>query len=490
MGNLLALIIGWLKPSYNTIGTRRGRLATFFLLYLTEGIPQGFIQIAMMTHMRTLGVETADIGKVAAALTFPWAFKWIMGPVVDLFFSNRMGRRRGWIVFAQAVMCLTLLMAIPIDCGVEIKLLSLVLVLHNIFAATQDVAIDALACQTLKEDERGLGNGLMFAGAYAGNFVGGTCVLWLMALGVPFNLTFLWTIATILVVTLLISLRIREPHQTLVSDLPEGAPRGQVLIASLKTYMKTAIKAFFGSKTSVAGLFLVLLPNGAFALCCALATSLNVDLGMSKALIANLSLVGAICSASGCVVGGLLADKYDRRLMLGIASILASLVTVVVAYVFWRENWIHPVIRSLDTVNPSHFNLWSFIDPSLWLCAAEPVKPSQYLLWSFIILGSVYGFFQGLTYGTKMALMMDVCNPAVAATQFTAYMALSNLVIVYSNLWQTGFVKSLGYPTIFVIDAILGIVCLAVLLYMPSRQKPIPEILALGPEEMLEVAKV
>jgi MFS transporter, PAT family, beta-lactamase induction signal transducer AmpG len=85
---------------------------------------------------------------------------------------------------------------------------------------------------------------------------------------------------------------------------------------------------------------------------------------------------------------------------------------------------------------------------------------------------------------------MDVCNPAVAATQFTAYMALSNLVIAYSNLWQCGLVKALGYPTIFAIDAVLGIVCLAVLPFMPSRQKPIPDILALGPEEMLEVAKV
>jgi PAT family beta-lactamase induction signal transducer AmpG len=467
MGNLIALIIGWLKPSYNTIGTRRGRLATFFLLYLTEGIPQGFVQIAMITQMRTLGVESADIGKFAAALTLPWAFKWIMGPIVDLFFSNRLGRRRGWIVFAQMVMCLTLLMAIPIDCGVEIKLLSLVLVLHNIFAATQDVAIDALACQTLKEDERGIGNGLMFAGAYAGNFVGGTCVLWLMAFGVPFNLTFLWTIATILVVTLLVSLRIREPHQTLVSDLPDGATRGQVLTASLKTYIKTAIKAFFGSKTSIAGLFLVLLPNGAFALCCALSTNLNVEMGMSLKLMGNLALVGSICCGSGCVVGGLLADKYDRRLMLGLASVLASLVTLVVAYIFWRENWIYPILPGVDSV-----------------------KPSQFLLWSFIILGSVYGFFQGLTYGTKMALMMDVCNPAVAATQFTAYMALSNLVLAYSNLWQCGFVKSLGYPTIFTIDACMGVLCLFVLPFMPSRQKPIPDILALGPEAMLEVAKV
>jgi len=39
---------------------------------------------------------------------------------------------------------------------------------HNAFAATQDVAIDALAVDVLRQDERGLANGFMFAGASIG----------------------------------------------------------------------------------------------------------------------------------------------------------------------------------------------------------------------------------------------------------------------------------------------------------------------------------
>lgn len=466
MAHLLSLIINWLRPSFNVVATRRGRLSTFFLLYMTEGIPQGFIQLAMITHMRKLGVEPAAIGAFAAAFNLPWAFKWASGPVVDLFFSNRLGRRRGWIVLTQVMMCLTLLLAVPIDCGVQIKLLSMVLILHNIFAATQDVAIDALACGTLKEDERGIGNGLMFAGAYAGQAVGGTCVLWLMALGVPFNLTFIWTIATILVVTVLISLRVREPHHTLVreSDIPEGATRSQVLVSSLRAYIMTALKAFFGTRSSIAGMCVVMLPIGAYALTCSLSTNLNVELGMSDGLIANLTLIGSIACAAGCVTGGWLADKFDRRLMLGLFCLSTSLITLVVAYVFWRENWIFPVTPGPDAI-----------------------KPSQFLFWSFIVLGTVFGYFHGLTYGTKAALMMDVCKPEVAATQFTAYMALANLVISYSNLWQGKWVSSLGYPTIFVIDAILGVLCIIFLPLMAKRQKTETEILPVGPEGILGV---
>ena len=43
-----------------------------------------------------------------------------------------------------------------------------------------------------------------------------------------------------------------------------------------------------------------------------------------------------------------------------------------------------------------------------------------------------YSVFQGLYYGVRTALFMDVTTKAVAATQFTAYMAMLNLVISYS----------------------------------------------------------
>ena len=135
-----------------------------------------------------------------------------------------------------------------------------------------------------------------------------------------------------------------------------------------------------------------------------------------------------------------------------------------VAYVFWRENWIFPVTPGPDAI-----------------------KPSQFLFWSFIVLGTVFGYFHGLTYGTKAALMMDVCKPEVAATQFTAYMALANLVISYSNLWQGKLVSRLGYPTIFVIDAILGILCIIFLPLMAKRQRTEAEILPVGPEGIVEV---
>ena len=68
----------------NLLATRRGRLAAFFGLYVTEGIPLGFAATAVATQLRRQGVGPAEIGAFVASLYLPWAFKWAFGPLVDV----------------------------------------------------------------------------------------------------------------------------------------------------------------------------------------------------------------------------------------------------------------------------------------------------------------------------------------------------------------------------------------------------------------------
>src|SRR5215218_7798937 len=106
-----------------------------------------------------------------------------------------------------------------------------------------DVAIDALAVSVLKEDERGVANGMMFAGAYVGNGLGGAGVLFLTHL-VPFNMTFIVVGGAIVGVALFVALVIREPRAVL--SLPaeeEGATRAERALAELYRYVITALRA-------------------------------------------------------------------------------------------------------------------------------------------------------------------------------------------------------------------------------------------------------
>src|SRR3954451_16910031 len=92
----------------NLLASRRGRLAAFFLLYITEGIPLGFAAVAVATELRRRGVGPAEIGAFVASFYLPRAFKWAAGPFVDVFCSKRWGHRPGWILFTQIMLVVTL----------------------------------------------------------------------------------------------------------------------------------------------------------------------------------------------------------------------------------------------------------------------------------------------------------------------------------------------------------------------------------------------
>jgi len=65
-----------------------------------------------------------------------------------------------------------------------------------------------------------------------------------------------------------------------------------------------------------------------------------------------------------------------------------------------------------------------------------------------------YNLFQALSHGVRSALFMDVTTPAVAATQFTACMAMSNLVTSYTA-WSQGLsIVGGGYPVTLLIGSI------------------------------------
>lgn len=427
-------------PWSDPLATRAGRLLSFFLLYVSEGIPSGFTAMAIATQMRRSGLDPAVIGAYVGALYLPWAFKWAVGPVVDTISSRRYGWRRTWIVGAQLGMIVTLLIALPVDFDASIGLFTAILLVHNVCAATQDVAIDALAVQVLPPEERGTANGFMFAGQSVGIALGGSGVLLLTSL-MPFRSTYLVIIGALALILVLVPLRLREAAVPPAAAAAGGA-RGRLAQVGqeLAAFIGEARRAFTGTRSAALGVLFAVLPMGAYALGLALQSNLAVELGLSDDGIGVLGLWSGLAGAVGCVVGGWLSDRFGRRRMIALFIALMSLPGAWLALAMQRAGHVAP------------------IDPALAAVAAEPG-----LVVTFLAACIGFNFAQGLQYGSSTALFMDITTPAVAATQFTAYMALSNLAISYSATWQGQSIVHLGYPATLALDATLGLVSMTLL---------------------------
>jgi PAT family beta-lactamase induction signal transducer AmpG len=145
------------------------RFSAFTLFYFAQGVPIGLLTIAMPAWLAAEGVETALIATFAAITGLPWGLKLISGPFMDRFSFPAMGRRRPWVMAAQAGLTLAMFsMAWVLNPAENIWTLIIIGTVVNTFAALQDVAVDGMAIDILPEGERGRANAFMAFGQATG----------------------------------------------------------------------------------------------------------------------------------------------------------------------------------------------------------------------------------------------------------------------------------------------------------------------------------
>ena len=248
--------------------------------------------------------------------------------------------------------------------------------------------------------------------------------------------------AAIIAVTLLVVLPMKEA-MTERAVLAAGVTRMRAAGAEMRSFAVQSFRAFIGTRGAYSGVFFSLLPAGAMSLGLALQSNLAVELGMDDDEVGLLNLWSSIISAGAMVIGGWLSDKLGRRITLFFYLAFMSLPVLYLMWVLQQHGYIMP--------------------------RTPGGAPMRDLLTSLWIATMAYAVFQGLMYGTRAAIMMDVTNPRVAATQFTAYMAMMNLAISMAASWQGVAVEAWGYPTTLMVDAIVGPLCVLLLPWMKRR---------------------
>jgi PAT family beta-lactamase induction signal transducer AmpG len=396
------------------------RLFTFCALYLAQGIPWGFMAYTLPAYVAARGNDIGAVGGIAAMTTLPYTLKLLWGPTIDAFPSRRFGRRRPWIIFAQAMMAITVaaMIAVP-DLTADVHLLAWMIFIHTIFNAMQDVAVDALAVDSLAEAERGRANGLMYASKYLGGFLGG----WGMAHMIDWFDLRIALVAQVSVLLAIMTLPI-----VLRERVDDSVARTHVLAAVrgwfTRVFAGRSIATVLGGaardravQSALLGIVLMLGSNIGSGTLGAVANVLfTQDLGWDAKDYTSLTSGPALfIGLGGSILGGFLADKVGHRLLaaLGMLGLSGGYILWALLAPYWHS---HTVVYA-----------------TFWI---EPLSQS-------IMTVSLF------------ALCMDISWPRIAASQFALYMAMINLSTT-TGAWIAGSVSShWGYRGTYVVAAIV-----------------------------------
>tara|TARA_B100000959_G_scaffold277708_1_gene334735 strand:- start:893 stop:2206 length:1314 start_codon:yes stop_codon:yes gene_type:complete len=420
--------------SQSLLDRSKGRFFAFGILYISEGILVGFTSTAMVAFMRREGLSLEQIGTFVALLYLPWTFKWVWAPLIDIVKLQRFGGRRTWILFCTAMMIGTLLITAMVDYVVNFQLLLIMIVINNFFGATQDVAIDSLAVSPLKADERGTGNGFMFSGQFLGIALGGGGAIFVSGLW-GFNVSIIYICSLMLLCFLFVLFFIRDPDISAKAG-ESGTEIVSKLVDTLAGFMRELYTGFLqsGSGPKI-GLLFAVMPMGAMALAYAILGTMEVDYGLSNNQIATLSVYNTVLSGLGCLAGGLLGDKLGLKKILAMCYVLTAF-------------------------------------PTLYLAAQISINGLEAVsLVSFYAAILLHGLFFGMGTGLNAAVFMGMTNPLVAATQFTAFMAMSNLAISMANYWQGRVAEAIDYAAVLYLDSLLVVLPLLLIPFLKNREE-------------------
>ena len=421
------------------------RLFVLCGLYVAQGVPHGFVTVTLaaaitksMKANDATDVETAAaISSVIFFATLPWTFKWIAGPFVDRYGIRGLGRRRPWILLAQFGMMLTLMqMALLEHPAEQVTVLAWLAFAHSIFNALQDVSVDALAVDLLPPKERGRVTGLMYGSKYIGVAIGGAG---LSIVAARTNLTgaIVAMILVILAISMLPLLTIERRGEHLLipgEDDPDSTHQGSTDLPGI--FLKFI--AAFRTRAALATALLCVLATAASGMLAPIASIIFIDQlewGQEK----YGTIVGGVAVSaglSGAILGGFLADWFGARRVAACSTVAFG--TLLIGFGLAESIWVND----------------AFTIPYL-VCES---------------------FLLGCLSTSIFAICLGVSHPAIAATQFTAYMAMLNLSTNLGTAVSAKVLEHAGLAGTFIVAGILQISIVFILPFTMTRRSPEPEL--------------
>lgn len=375
------------------------RYACYFLLYFSQGAPIGLWTIAVPTWLAVNGATAGEIGGFIGLAMLPWAtFKLFYGAFMDRYTFPPMGRKRIWLVAAQAGAIISLVMLAIFAPGMEeLALLTAIAFIMNVAITVQDAAIDGIAVDVTPEEQRVTANSVMFAGQIIGTGVAAAVAgLLLKFYGID---AVALCFAAFLAVVLTIVILVRERPGERMLPWTSGSA-SEECIALHRTEWLPLLKDLKMA---------FLQPRVFFFVPAFMSTG---------AIYAGLDVGGPIFATEV-----LQWDETGYSSLAGIAGIVAGLVCVLMLGVITRK------------IGATITGALLFAVLFLASLIFSMLEPAQLTDLSFQIYVFVHFIFAQAMFIMFCAAAMNMCLKTISATQFSLLVATSSMArVVFSSL--------------------------------------------------------
>ena len=359
-----------------TPNARHAHPIVFLFLILPFGAMGGYLTVAVAYRLSQAGLGVDQIAELVAVAFIPHTWKFLWAPVVDTTLGRKKWYLLGAIFSAIGIFAIG---ALPATAQ-SLPMLYVVVLLANLAVTFLAMAVESLMVYGTRPDQMGRAGGWFQAGNLGGQGLGGGAGLW-MAQSLPDP----WMSGAVLGLVCALSsmalLFLREPP-ALVRSGNYGRDLGNVL----KDLWQVA-----RSRPGFLALLIVFLPISTGAASNLWAAVADDWQATANTVALVTGVLGGIVAMAGCLAGGYLCDRMDRK----------------TAYVLYG------VLQAACAV----------------AMALAPRTESMYSLFTML-----YALITGLTYAAFSAVVLEAIGLGAAATKYNVFASLSNMPIAYMTV--------------------------------------------------------
>lgn len=405
-------------------------------LGFSAGLPLLLVLGTLSFWLREAGVDRTTIGYLSW-VGLAYAFKWVWSPLVDRMplplLTRWLGRRRGWLLFAQMLIVAGLCGMAFNDPRVSLTPLVWCALAVAFGSATQDIALDAYRIESADTERQAALAATYQTGYRLAMIWAGAGVLWLAAraevAGTAGYQSGAWQVAYLAMAASM------AVGMLTVLLSPEPVPRPLAPARNAAEWLHSALVEPFADFLgryrwqALLVLGLIAIYRISDVVMGIMANPFYVDMGFTKDEVAAVTKVyGVIMTLAGAFLGGALAMRWGvmRVLMLGAA--LSAATNLLFAWLATRGHDVNALV---------------------WVVSADNLAG-------------------GIASAAFIAYLSGLTNVQYSATQYALFSSMMLLAPKWLAGFSGAFVDAHGYVSFFQATALLGLPVL-VLIALASR---------------------